>query len=88
MTAAEHRDGPRRGRPVGLDPTLAGEALGWRERWALEDGVDATADWYRRVVFEGEDAREMTLTQIRAFGPPALARRPEQPAVRGSRPRR
>ena len=48
------------------DPTL-----GWRERWALEDGVDATAEWYRRVVFEGEDAREMTLTQIRAFGPPA-----------------
>jgi CDP-glucose 4,6-dehydratase len=71
VTAAEHRDGPDEAARVGLDATLAGEALGWRERWALEDGVDATAEWYRRVVFEGEDAREMTLTQIRAFGPPA-----------------
>ena len=70
VTAAAHRDGPDEAARVGLDATLAGEALGWRERWALEDGVDATAEWYRRVVFDGEDARETTVTQIRAFGPP------------------
>ncbi len=70
VTAAAHRDGPDEAARVGLDATLAGEALGWRERWALEDGVDATAEWYRRVVFDGEDARETTVKQIRAFGPP------------------
>ena len=54
-------DGPEEAARVGLDPTLADERLGWRERWALERGVAAAADWYRSVVFEGADAREVTL---------------------------
>ena len=67
---AEQRDGPVEAARLGLDPTLASEALGWRERWALERGLSETADWYRRVVFEGADARAVTLEQLRAFGPP------------------
>ena len=50
-------------------------ALGWRERWALERGCRETAAWYRRVVFEGADARAVTLEQLRAFGPPGWRRR-------------
>ena len=83
---ADHRDGPEEAARVGLDPSLAEERLGWRERWALEQGVEAAADWYRRVVFEGADARAVTLGQIREFGPPdaaAAVRRSEQPAASG-----
>jgi len=65
--AAPPPDGPREAARLGLDPTLAAERLGWRERWPLERGVDAAAAWYRRVVFEGEDARAVTLEQIEAF---------------------
>jgi CDP-glucose 4,6-dehydratase len=84
---ADHRDGPEEAARVGLDPTLADERLDWRERWALERGVTAAADWYRSVVLEGADAREITLAQIRDFGPPdaagAMVKRSEQPATRG-----
>jgi CDP-glucose 4,6-dehydratase len=68
---AQYRDGPEEAARVGLDPTLATERLGWRERWPLERGVEAAAEWYRRVVFEGEDAREVMRAQIAGFGPPA-----------------
>jgi CDP-glucose 4,6-dehydratase len=63
---AEPGDGPREAARLGLDPTLAAERLGWRERWALERGVDATAAWYRQVL-EGADAREVTVAQIAEF---------------------
>ena len=83
VEGTDHRDGPAEAARVGLDPTLAGERLGWHERWALERGVEAAADWYRGVVFEGADAREVSLGQIREFGPPAAIRRSEQPAATG-----
>jgi CDP-glucose 4,6-dehydratase len=67
VRAPERRDGPVEAARLGLDPTLAAEQLGWRERWPLEHGVAEAAAWYRRVVFEGEDARAVTLEQIRAF---------------------
>ena len=63
----EARSGPPEAARLGLDPTFAAERLGWRERWPLERGVDAAAAWYRRVVFEGADAREVTVGQIEAF---------------------
>jgi CDP-glucose 4,6-dehydratase len=85
VAGVDGRDGPEEAARVGLDPTLAGERLQWRERWALERGVEAAAEWYRSVVFEGSDAREVSLGQIRDFGPPdaAAVRRSEQPAARG-----
>src|SRR5829696_10222358 len=60
-------DGPLEAARLALDPTLAAERLGWEERWPLERGVDAAAEWYRRVVFEGGDAREATAAQIAEF---------------------
>ena len=70
VRAPDDADGPREAARLGLDPTLAAERLGWRERWALERGLDETAAWYRRVVFEGADARAVCLEQLREFGPP------------------
>src|SRR5215211_710864 len=70
LVGTDRHDGPAEAARMGLDPTLAAQRLDWRERWPLERGVAETAAWYRRVVFEGEDARAVTLEQIRAFGPP------------------
>ena len=62
--------GPVEAARLGLDPSRAAQRLGWHERWPLERGVEATADWYRRVVFEGAGAREVTLEQVTEFGAP------------------
>jgi CDP-glucose 4,6-dehydratase len=67
VSTPDRRDGPDEAARLGLDPTLAAERLGWSERWNLDRGVAETAAWYRRVVFEGADAREVTLSQIRDF---------------------
>jgi len=66
VEAPARGDGPREAVRLALDATRAAERLGWSERWPLERGVAATADWYRRVR-EGEDARAVTLEQIEAF---------------------
>ena len=58
--------GPAEAARLGLDPTRAADRLGWTERWPLEHGLAATAEWYRRVL-GGEDARAVTLAQITAF---------------------
>jgi len=80
-------DGPEEASRLGLDPTRAAERLGWRERWPLERGVAATAEWYLRVR-DGDDARAVTLGQIEDFETePAPAggalTRTGPPAVRG-----
>jgi CDP-glucose 4,6-dehydratase len=49
-----------------LDPSQARDRLGWTESWALEQGLVATVDWYRRHA-AGEDARALTAEQIDAF---------------------
>ena len=59
-------DGPHEAARLGLDPSRAAARLGWRERWALDRGVAATATWYRSVL-EGKDARAVTQEQIEAF---------------------
>ena len=76
VRSAEGRNGHglREAARLGLDPSLAAEVLGWRETWPLQRGVDATAEWYRRVMFEGEDARAVTLEQLADFGPPVWHR--------------
>jgi CDP-glucose 4,6-dehydratase len=64
--AAAAGPGPHEASRLGLDPTRAAERLGWQERWPLERGIAATAEWYRRVLV-GEDARAVSLEQIEAF---------------------
>jgi CDP-glucose 4,6-dehydratase len=49
-----------------LDATRAREVLGWRPRWDLEQGLEATVDWYRAHA-AGERARDLTVAQIDAF---------------------
>ncbi len=49
-----------------LDSSLARARLGWAPRWELAEGLDRTVEWYRRHG-AGEDMREATLAQIRAF---------------------
>jgi CDP-glucose 4,6-dehydratase len=49
-----------------LDSTAARERLGWRPRWALEEGLAATARWHA-AVRDGADPRAVTLDQLEAF---------------------
>jgi CDP-glucose 4,6-dehydratase len=54
---------PHEAHHLKLDSSLARERLGWRPTMNLEQGIEATVEWYRGVR-EGEDVREMTLGQI------------------------
>lgn len=59
-----------------LDSSQARHVLGWTPGWELSEGVDRTVDWYR-AYRNGDDVRETTLAQIRAFAgadPEAAAR--------------
>lgn len=58
-------DGPHpheAGRLV-LDSSNARERLGWEPALSLEQGLEATVEWYRALV-DGRDMREVTLAQI------------------------
>jgi CDP-glucose 4,6-dehydratase len=82
-TPTGRRDGPHEASRLGLDPSRAADRLGWYERWSLERGVEATAAWYRDV-WQGADARAVTLGQIEAFMDTAVAVTPTaQPGARG-----
>jgi CDP-glucose 4,6-dehydratase len=58
--------GPHEARFLKLDSSKARALLGWRPRWDLRTALDSIVDWHRRAD-EGEDARELTLEQIRRF---------------------
>jgi CDP-glucose 4,6-dehydratase len=47
-----------------LNSTKARERLGWTPRWDIEQGLEATREWYAA----GDHPRERTLRQIAAFG--------------------
>lgn len=49
-----------------LSPEKAHEKLGWTPRLDLDQTLAATAAWYRRVA-GGDDARELSLSQIEAY---------------------
>jgi CDP-glucose 4,6-dehydratase len=58
-------DHPHEASYLKLDSSRARAHLGWQPGWSLEDALDAVVDWYRRYA-AGEDAREVTLAQLRS----------------------
>ena len=46
-----------------LDCAKARERLGWRPRWSLEQGLQATMAWYRAYA-DGVDLRAWSLQEI------------------------
>ena len=48
-----------------LDSSKARSQLGWEPAWGIDEGLRAVVDWYRRW-HAGDDARELTLGQIRS----------------------
>ena len=59
-------DHPHEAHYLSLDSTKARGELGWRPRWDLERGLDATAEWYA-VERGGGDVRQVVLDQIAAY---------------------
>jgi CDP-glucose 4,6-dehydratase len=57
---------PHEARHLALDSTRAQDRLGWRPRWDLARGLDATAEWYA-AHRDGADVREVVLRQIAEY---------------------
>jgi CDP-glucose 4,6-dehydratase len=51
-----------------LNCDKAQNLLGWRPRWDVDQGIEATALWYKAML-EGEDARVTTRRQIHEYFP-------------------
>jgi CDP-glucose 4,6-dehydratase len=62
----EDDGGPPETAVLRLDSAKARERLGWEARWDLERGLAATVEWFR-AWGRGDDPREASLAQIRAF---------------------
>jgi CDP-glucose 4,6-dehydratase len=63
---ADPGDHPHEARYLKLDSTKAHEQLGWRPRWDLEQGLDATVEWYA-AHRDGGDVRQVLLDQIERY---------------------
>jgi CDP-glucose 4,6-dehydratase len=50
-----------------LDCSKARNALGWRPRFGLDQALEQVVDWHKGVA-AGDDARELTLRQLREYG--------------------
>jgi len=50
-----------------LDCSKARSALGWRPRFSLDQALDMIVGWHKGVA-AGDDARELSLSQLRAYG--------------------
>ena len=59
-------DGMQEAEQLTLDSTQAREALGWAPAWPIDKSVRLTAEWYQRV-WNGEDARVVTLSQLELY---------------------
>ena len=62
----EPGDHPHETTHLSLDITKARTRLGWHPRLDLGTAIDWTIDWYRRHA-RGDDMREATLAQLRAY---------------------
>jgi CDP-glucose 4,6-dehydratase len=49
-----------------LDSSRARSHLGWRPRWGLQEGLEATVAWYR-ALHAGEDMSLVTMAQVEAY---------------------
>jgi CDP-glucose 4,6-dehydratase len=49
-----------------LDCSKARNRLGWQPRWSLSDALDRIIDWHKAMT-AGQNMRDVTLRQIRAF---------------------
>ncbi|MBM3999060.1 MAG: CDP-glucose 4,6-dehydratase [Planctomycetes bacterium] len=58
---------PHEARWLHLDTSKARRVLGWTPRLDFSSAIEWTVEWYRRVVRDGEDAREVTLEQIAEY---------------------
>lgn len=57
---------PPEAKNLAIDPSLAGQTLGWRPVLAQEEGVAWSVEWYTRVG-DGEPARDVCLEQIARY---------------------
>ncbi len=64
--AAPASAAPHEARYLKLDSSRARSRLGWRPRWNLDEGLDATISWYRALGL-GEDVSALTARQIEAY---------------------
>jgi len=64
--AEPHRVAPHEARYLKLDSSRARSHLGWRPRWSLREGLEATVAWYS-AMHAGEDMPAVTAAQIEAF---------------------
>ncbi len=60
------RPQPHEARYLKLDSSRARAHLGWKSRWGLGEGLDATVAWYR-ALHAGEDVSALTEAQIEAY---------------------
>jgi CDP-glucose 4,6-dehydratase len=63
---ASHRSNLHEARYLKLDSSRARSRLGWRPRWSLREGLDATVAWYR-ALHAGENMSVVTAAQIDAY---------------------
>jgi CDP-glucose 4,6-dehydratase len=62
----QSRAGLHEARYLKLDSSRARSRLGWRPRWGLGEGLDATVAWYRALQ-AGENMAAVTAAQIDAY---------------------
>jgi CDP-glucose 4,6-dehydratase len=60
------RPQPHEARYLKLDSSRARSQLGWRPRWGLPAGLDATVAWYQ-ALHAGEDISRVTTSQIEKY---------------------
>ncbi|AOX99296.1 CDP-glucose 4,6-dehydratase [Jeongeupia sp. USM3] len=60
-------DAPHEAALLHLDSSKAQQLLGWQSRWSLDESLQYTADWYRTVLDEPQQARALTLSQIERY---------------------
>jgi CDP-glucose 4,6-dehydratase len=66
LDVVEAEDAPGEATWLALDSSKARERLGWRPRWDLDAGLDATVEWFE-AHRRGEDTGDVMLRQIERF---------------------